>query len=65
MFQLRLPRPSAWALGGAGAAAIAALVYSVWRRPSARAAAVAIDDRLELKEKFSTALFARSMNVAP
>ncbi len=51
-----------WSVAGAGV--LAAIVYAVIRRPTAHDAAVAIDERLALKEKFSTALFARSMKDA-
>lgn len=47
---------------GVGAAALAATIYSFVRRPSSEAAAVRIDDALGLKEKFSTALYARPIN---
>ena len=42
-----------------GVACIAAVVYAIVTRPSAKTAAVEIDARLALKEKFSTALFVR------
>jgi hypothetical protein len=42
-----------------GIACIAAVVYAIVTRPSAKTAAVEIDARLALKEKFSTALFVR------
>jgi hypothetical protein len=48
-----------WLLGALVVAMIAALVMALLDRPTAHAAAVAIDERLELKEKFSTALYAR------
>src|SRR4051812_12449731 len=54
-----LPRPRWFLLGGAGAAVVAALIYSLARRPSAKTAAVAIDQKLGLKEKISTALYMR------
>ena len=41
-------------------ALIAAVVYAIITRPSLQTAAVAIDERLALKEKFSTALYARN-----
>ncbi len=62
VIQLRLPRQGWWMLGGASAAILVALIYAIWRRPSAKDAAVAIDDRLALKEKFSTALYVRSLS---
>jgi hypothetical protein len=57
--QFHLPRPAIWFWGGLGAAAVAGVVYAMARRPSARHAAVAIDEKLALKEKFSTALYLR------
>ncbi|MEM7809649.1 MAG: hypothetical protein AAF561_16185, partial [Planctomycetota bacterium] len=48
--------PWAWIGGGAGVAAVVALVFA-WRgRPSDHDAAVAIDERLGTHERFSTAL---------
>jgi len=47
---------------GVLAAVLAALIFSLARRPSRDEAALAIDEALGLKEKFSTALFARSLN---
>ncbi|HEX8914456.1 MAG TPA: hypothetical protein VF796_19060, partial [Humisphaera sp.] len=44
----------------AGAAVLGAVAWAVWRRPSRRQAAVFIDDRLGLDEKFSTALYLRA-----
>ncbi|MCS7033368.1 MAG: hypothetical protein NZ561_05150, partial [Phycisphaerae bacterium] len=52
-----------WA--GLGTAILAAGVVGVLRRPSALAAAVAIDEKLRLKEKFSTALSMRSAKDDP
>ena len=46
--------------GGIGASALAALIYSLVRRPTIVKAAVAIDEELGLNEKFSTALYARN-----
>ena len=54
-----LPKPMIWMWSALGATVIGAIAYAVWRRPSARDAAVAIDERLSLKEKFSTALYVR------
>jgi hypothetical protein len=53
------PKPAIWMASALGAAAIAALVWAIIRRPSKQDAAVAIDERLGLKEKFSTALYIR------
>jgi hypothetical protein len=49
-----------WFFGGLGVAILAGLAYAFRRRPTREQAAVAIDERLGLKEKFSTALYARS-----
>src|SRR5206468_12799599 len=57
-----LPKPLWFLFGGAGAAVIVALIYAIIRRPNAKAAAVAIDEKLCLKEKISTALFMRPNN---
>ncbi len=56
---LNVPERWAWPLAGLAVAAVAASAYAVFRRPSAHQAAVAIDGRLGLAEKFSTALYAR------
>jgi hypothetical protein len=59
-FSLHLPRPLT-SLGALVLAAIvAALIRAYWQRPGEREAALAIDQRLGLKEKFSTALFMRA-----
>jgi hypothetical protein len=47
---------------GLGVSIATALGYALWRRPTDRIAAVAIDEKLGLKEKFSTALYARQLN---
>jgi hypothetical protein len=52
-----LPLTSLWV--GLGVLAVAALVLTVLNRPSREHAAVALDERLGLKEKFSTALSVR------
>src|SRR4051794_7740329 len=51
-----------WWLGGAAVSLVIALGYAIWRRPNSHDAAVAIDERLGLKEKFSTALAIRASN---
>ncbi len=61
MFQVRPPRAMVLFWAGAGVAVLTALSYSIWRRPTPQQAAVAIDAKLELKEKFSTALYVRPM----
>ena len=63
--QVAPPHPKWWIWGGAGACAVFALVWAIVRRPTRHEAAVAIDDRLALKEKFSTALFARPISSDP
>ncbi|HRK30533.1 MAG TPA: hypothetical protein PLD59_05595 [Tepidisphaeraceae bacterium] len=62
LLRVELPHQPYLLFGGAGAAALAAVVLGVVRRPSHAAAAVAIDQRLGLKEKFSTALQLRNGN---
>lgn len=62
VFVLRLPRPMTWFYSGLGAIVVTALAFAIHRRPSARAAAVPIDQKLGLKEKISTALFIRPSN---
>jgi hypothetical protein len=57
-----LPRPVWFVCGGIGVAFFAAMLYAVLRRPSARYAAIAIDEKLGLKEKISTALYVRPSN---
>src|SRR5688572_11369668 len=56
-----LPLPRQWVLFfiGLGISVALAVAYAVWRRPTRERAAVAIDERLGLKEKFSTALYVR------
>ncbi|HEY2587064.1 MAG TPA: hypothetical protein VGI81_15060 [Tepidisphaeraceae bacterium] len=62
LVQLQLPHEAAWFWAGLGVAVAASIVYAIIRRPTAQQAAVAIDERLALKEKFSTALFVRASN---
>lgn len=52
-------------IAGTVVAVLLALAYAVWRKPTRERAAVAIDERLGLKEKFSTALFVRGMKEDP
>src|SRR5580658_6967465 len=54
-----LPHHTALFWAGVGVSAIAAIIYGLIRMPAPQAAALAIDERLGLKERFSTALFAR------
>src|SRR5438105_2674957 len=56
---LSLGRPWMWFLIGGSASVIAALGYAFLHRPTRHQAAVAIDEKLSLKEKFSTALYIR------
>jgi hypothetical protein len=53
--------PRQWTLfySGLAASVVVAVVLAFVKRPTPQAAAIAIDDRLGLKEKFSTALYAR------
>ena len=59
LVQLRLPHEWVWFWSGLGVTVALALGYSVWHRPTRQRAAVAIDEKLGLKEKFSTALYVR------
>jgi hypothetical protein len=59
VFGVGLPRAAVWFWAGLGASVVAALAYAIMRRPSPHEAAVAIDAKLSLKEKFSTALYVR------
>jgi hypothetical protein len=65
LFQLYLPLQKVWFLAGLGLAVAAGIGYAIWRRPTRQHAAVAIDERLGLKEKFSTALYARKSTADP
>jgi hypothetical protein len=56
---LSLPRPMAFFWIGLCASVTSACGYAFLRRPTRHQAAVAIDERLSLKEKFSTALYIR------
>jgi hypothetical protein len=60
VFQIRLPKPTAFFWAGAATATLAAVIYSLIKKPKPHEAAVAIDQALGLKEIFSTALFIRS-----
>ncbi len=55
VFAVQLPRPAVFFFSGLGVSVAAALAYALWRRPTRHEAAVAIDEKLQLKEKFSTA----------
>jgi hypothetical protein len=60
IFHIAPPKPIAFAWAGLGVAVVAAIIYSMLKKPTTHEAAVAIDERLGLKEKFSTALFVRN-----
>ena len=55
----RLPREAVFGYGVLGVTIVWGIVVALRRRPDALTAATAIDDRLGLAEKFSTALHAR------
>jgi len=59
VFGVHLPRPAVWFFSGLGVSVAAAAAYAFWHRPTRHEAAVAIDEKLQLKEKFSTALYVR------
>jgi hypothetical protein len=59
LVQVHLPRQVMWLWIGAGITVAGSLAFTIWRRPGKSQAAVAIDERLALKEKFSTALYIR------
>ena len=59
LFGFEISHPRIWLAATLGAVAIATVVYAFVRKPTREAAAVAIDERLGLKEKFSTALYVR------
>jgi hypothetical protein len=62
-----LDLPKQWLLLGIGTAVacLCAVIYSIVRKPTRETAAVEIDQRLGLKEKFSTALFLRKQSSDP
>ncbi|HZL33905.1 MAG TPA: hypothetical protein VFC78_01265 [Tepidisphaeraceae bacterium] len=59
LFRVHLPHQAIWFWAALGLAVVVPVVFSMMRRPTARQAAVAIDEKLGLKEKFSTALYVR------
>src|SRR4051812_45636160 len=61
-FRIQPPHTKWWLWGGAAVCLLAAGIWALIRRPSTHEAAVAIDAKLGLKEKFSTALYARPLN---
>jgi hypothetical protein len=60
LFQIHLPRHVLWFWIGLGVTVIGSLAFTLRRKPSRNQAAVAIDEKLLLKEKFSTALYMRT-----
>jgi hypothetical protein len=62
LIQVHLPRQGILLLIGCGVVIVSAWIYALLHRPTANQAAVAIDERLALKEKFSTALYVRPLN---
>jgi hypothetical protein len=60
MLWWQLPHALVWFWSGVAAVLLVAWIDALWRRPSPHQAASLIDEKLGLKEKFSTALFARS-----
>jgi len=62
LIQVHLPRQGLLLLIGCGGVLVSGWIYAIWHRPSAKQAALVIDERLALKEKFSTALFVRPLN---
>jgi hypothetical protein len=56
----QLPHPKIWFWSGTGVAALAAMFWAISKRPSKQIAAVAIDEKLGMREKISTALFLRN-----
>ncbi|WP_428940797.1 hypothetical protein [Fontivita pretiosa] len=59
VFLVHPPRPQLWLWMGGALTMVSAVAYALYRRPGAREAAVAIDQKLGLKEKISTALYVR------
>src|SRR5205085_2715291 len=59
LFHFGIPEQTFWV--GLGLLALISIIMTFMRSPSRETAAVALDDKLDLKEKFSTALSVRSM----
>lgn len=59
IFLLHPPRPQLWLYAGAALTIVSAIVYALYKRPCPREAAVAIDEKVGLKERISTALYVR------
>jgi hypothetical protein len=60
LIHVQFPHPKVWFWAGAGVATLVAMVWAIVHRPSRKAAAVAIDEKLGLHTKISTALFLRN-----
>src|SRR5581483_896824 len=60
LFHYQISQPRIWFWSACGAAGLSALVWAILKRPSRKAAAVAIDQKLGLHEKVSTALYMRN-----
>jgi hypothetical protein len=59
-FWIVLPHHMIWFWSAAGAAVLVSIIHAMIRRPTPHQAAAMIDEALGLKEKFSTALYARA-----
>ncbi|HEX3356426.1 MAG TPA: hypothetical protein VHS31_05530 [Tepidisphaeraceae bacterium] len=59
VFHVQFSHPKIWFWSAAGVAALAAMFWAMAKRPSREHAAVAIDEKLGLREKISTALYVR------
>ncbi len=62
LLRYQLPHPKVWFWCTFGVAASAAMCWAIIKRPSRQVAAVAIDEKLNLREKISTALYLRNSN---
>jgi hypothetical protein len=60
-FWVDLPRQMVWFWATAAAAVLASIIHAMMRRPTPHQAAAMIDDKLGLNEKFSTAMYARTL----
>src|SRR5687768_7355581 len=65
LFAIYPPKPMAFFWSGLALAVAGAVAFALSRKPSPQQAAVAIDERLGLKEKFSTALYMRPTSSDP
>jgi chemotaxis protein histidine kinase CheA len=59
LVQVQPPKPVWWIYAGLGAALVAAIAWAISKSPTVHDVAVRIDEKLKLKEKFSTALYCR------